>query len=371
MIPSTDLQSWNNRGARALKRSIEVVGCAALGFLLLAPLCLEAEAEATSPLIDRCLKAMDSIKSYDAFIRIEQYAYPYASDLTKLDNAPVRVLTEENRDVFAAGLGRRIERNVGDTNLFQVGVIDWKTAASSGKPLAKTLSFVLPGLTYHDYLDPRAKNVFLGDLLRDKRSRITSLEVALPDAELPGFEVENPLINGPVRLWLDPRHGGMPKKVECYERSNDQFALKEKMQVEEFLQISGDIFVPAKATLTSVVPRGPAKGRAYLGFSMVIDPKQSSWNAVKSDSLFRAESLPEMNHHDKGWKYYYPVAMLPGIKAAAKEAMTTSESTSLILIVVVISMPLVGLLAFMARRKFVQLRSPNGPEQTQRAVRKV
>ena len=77
------------------------------------------------------------------------------------------------------------------------------------------------------------------------------------------------------------------------------------MQVEQFIQIDKDIWVPAKAISYNVASSGEMK----------LDENRSSFNSITSGELFSGKSLPEVNREDDGWKQYLPPAELA--KAAA------------------------------------------------------
>lgn len=270
----------------------------------------------TSNEIDRCVAAIDSIKSYDVTFTIQHLSYPNYNNLTKPD-ASVIATTDTNRDVLTVGLGRRIERGVGNNETHTIGIIDWNTAITNGRPLAKALTFVLPGLTYYDYLNPPCGNFFLSDLLSDKHFNITPLELNASNSETAGFQIGSSASTGFIQMWPDPKHGYMPSKVEWYHEVKDgQISLLYRMEVKKFIQIDDGDWVPAKAILTSIMPTGTAKGREVTGFLMTVDTAHSSWNSINSPDLFLAKSLPTVNSKQDGWEYYYSPSLLSSIKAA-------------------------------------------------------
>jgi hypothetical protein len=282
----------------------------------------------TSNEIDRCMAAINSIKSYDVTFTIQHLSYPNYNNLTKPD-ASVVAITDTNRDVLAVGLGRRIERGVGNNKTHTIGVIDWNTAITNGRPLAKALTFVLPGLTYYDYVNPPSGNFFLSDLLSDKHFNIIPLEPNATNSEMAGFQVSSSASTGFIRVWPDPKHGYMPSKVEWYHEVKDgQISLLYRMEVEKFIQIDDGDWVPAKAILTSIMPTGTAKGREVTGFLMTVDTTHSSWNSINSSDLFLAKSLPTVNSKQDGWKFYYSPPLLSSIKAA--EAIRSPENFGLV-----------------------------------------
>ena len=277
-------------------------------------------AEGTNGPVERYVSAVSRIKSFDVTMRVYGLSFP---DMNKLEkpNFPAMASTNTVRDVFAPGLGRRVERYVGRAGgeVNQISVMEWDVAAGSGN-LSRALHCGLAGRDYLGYLNPTEDKFFLTDLLRDRGSTITPLDASLSPAELAGFEVKHPGLNGAIRFWLDSRHGWMLKKVEVYnvgERSGKK-RLSTLIQVDEFIQVEGDVWAPSKGSLNYIVHAGPAVGRAHYGCTIAIDAERSFWNTIKSKELFVAASLPAFNHEERGWKQYYPEAILQAIKRADK-----------------------------------------------------
>ena len=104
----------------------------------------------------------------------------------------------------------------------------------------------------------------------------------------------------------------MPGKIEGYRQDKGQLVLTDRMVVEKFIQLDNGSWVPAKATMNLI----DDNGRAWTGNSMELDAEHSSWNSIKSDELFLAKSLPEVNHELVGWKQYYSPALLAAEKGA-------------------------------------------------------
>jgi hypothetical protein len=278
-----------------------------------------------------CVGAISRVKSYDAQITVEMLIYSPSNTPGK--KAPPEVeFTMTNRDVFAVGFGRRVETFIGMESQHNVGVIDWKTAVDLEQKEVNSKPFLTakPGYTYHDYFNPEAgvnggeTGVFLADLLTDKKSEIHTLENIQAGERYPGFELNHPGLNGPIRIWVDSAHGQMPAKIEWFARRSGQTSLTTKLEVEKFIEVEKGTWVPGTATLTSFVPWGPAKGQAIFGFSMNVAAEHSRWNCIDSGQLFTAQSVPEMNHQEKGWRFHYPPAVL-----AAIEASDRSESHAL------------------------------------------
>jgi hypothetical protein len=311
--------------------------------------------------VERYLSAVSRIKSFDITMRVYGLGSP---------DSPRIVSTNTMRDVFAPGLGRRFERYVGKNGeeLSEIAVKEWDVAVGSGN-LSKALHCgLLPGRDYLGYLNPTVGNFFLTDLLRDRGSTIAPLDASLSPAELAGFEVEHPDLNGSVRFWLDSKHGWMLKKVEVYNVGNRSHLkrLTSRVDVDEFIQVEGDIWAPSNGSFSLIVPTGPEAGKAHYGCLIAINAEQSFWNTIKSKELFLAASLPAVNHEKRGWKQYYPEAVLKGIKRAddikAKMADRHRSRTSRpsrpsrknhFVVVGLLTLPLAGLVGVFVWRRWL------------------
>jgi|ERR1035437_5961212 hypothetical protein len=283
----------------------------------------QSGARAANEPIDRCVAAIGSIRSYDVTFRREVLDYIDLLDLKGTTNIPEVAFTQTNRDVFADGLGRRNEENIGTTN-HDVGVLDLRTARPD-------LAMCNIYRAYPFYINPvvDAANgrswsdcFFLTDLLTNKNSTFSPFETSPSDGKLVGFQVDNPpMLHGQyVRVWLDPEHDYMPQKVELYMRteshhtSDGPIALTKRMQVDEFKQVEATIWVPTKGSSVLIAPAGEYKGRVLDGSKMEVDLEHSSWNSIKSDELFLAKSLPEVNYKKDGWVYDYSPGRLENAK---------------------------------------------------------
>ncbi len=172
-------------------------------------------------------------------------------------------------------------------------------------------------MNYFDYFNPNCSGYFLADLLKKKESQIQTLK-PLQGTDFVGLEVTHPQLHGPIRFWLDPRHGYMPVVIERYARTNDgKFGLLYKSEVATFIELAG-VWTPEKAKLIAYIPGGPAEGRAYSAFSIEVDRERSSLNSIASTELFKSESLPAVNNVEFGWKKHLPVVLLEAAERQEK-----------------------------------------------------
>ena len=163
---------------------------------------------------------------------------------------------------------------------------------------------------------------FLTDLLTNQNSTFSLLKASPSDQKLVGFQVDNPpkLHGQYVRVWLDTAHGYMPKKMELYVRNESRhttdgpIGLTKRMQVDEFTEVEGNIWVPTKGNTVLIAPVGEYKGRVMDGSKMEVDLEHSSWNSIKSEELFIAKSLPKVNYKKDGWVYDYSPGRLENAK---------------------------------------------------------
>jgi hypothetical protein len=196
-----------------------------------------------------------------------------------------------------------------------IAVKEWRTAVKRGLPLSKAFMRSLPGFTYHDYLNPVISlgGFYLTQFLTDPNSTVKSINALPSEPKLIGFQAANPKVSGFIRLWLDPDHGCMPKQIEWYQESPDGKApLAERMEISQFIHIQNGDWVPTEATNLRFTP----KGSTSSGQKMQLDLNGSSWNSVKSDDLFLASSLPQVNLSEGGWACDYPPGLLRAIKSA-------------------------------------------------------
>lgn len=254
--------------------------------------------------IIRFQKAINDIKSFDATIVVKRFDY---SDDAK---SPRMLGIETNRDVFATGLGRRFERNCEDGPQ-GIGVIDWKTAKSTGLSLEAAFQITDPTLTYLNYINPSPNyGQYLTDILDRSKYDISPIEV-VTNSSLMGFQIENPQATYNIlRIWLDSNHGYMLKQMDwCIKSAKSEPELIDRLEVDHFISVSNTMWVPDQATINHYL-----RGHLWRGNSMQLDDALSSFNTISSDQLFIGKSLQRVNYEKRGWKWDYPSTVLSSLK---------------------------------------------------------
>jgi hypothetical protein len=88
------------------------------------------------------------------------------------------------------------------------------------------------------------------------------------------------------RLWLDPRHGLLPKRIERYENSMEHVYCR--TVINQFHEFEPGVWAPVDVTVTF---HHPAPGTPHYGdvnqvVHSVVDVSRSRWNEPLSDELF-------------------------------------------------------------------------------------
>ncbi len=298
--------------------------------------------------INACVKGIDSINSYDVKFTLSFLQPKHSSDLKKTDDATEVALITTNRDVFASGLGRRIEQSLGDKDSQDIGVIDWKTIKAKRGLISRAIRTSSPGLTYLDYLNPEDDSPFLTEWLRDPHSKISALEGPESKPGTVGFKVEHFRMHGQIRLWLDAEHGYMPSRIEfCVRNQQGVVSPVRRIRVEKFAQTDAGNWVPAVAINELIQSSGPAAGCAYAGEKMELDNQHCSWNKVKDDALFAASNLTNKNYSDNGWTHFDAPTLLQALQVANQMRVipsTDKKAIVRILYVILIMLPLATIL---------------------------
>lgn len=307
--------------------------------------------------VDRCIAAIENIKSFDVISKNYVLEYPDYANTNKPDNAPIICSVFTNRDVFAAGSGRRFEQFIGESGC-NMGVLDFRKA----QPGEATLNDYG---TYYSYINPvvdtangHALNcrLFLKDLLLDPNAAIRPLTERQADSSLIAFQIAAPKFEGRfLRVWLDVEHGYLPKRVEWYMRAESSIipsgpvALIERMEVDEFRKIEGTGWVPIRGTDVTIAPVGELQGRSMGGSGMEVDLVHSSWNSINSGDIFLPKSLPKVNYQKGAWKYDYSPAKLRIAKQIDEDEDPThnrGRSTALVYLILGSVSAFTGLLIF-------------------------
>ena len=138
-------------------------------------------------------QSIHKIRSFDVTISVSDWNIN-VSDYERGTNShsPKIMAVETNRDVFAIGFGRRVERNW-NGNPLGISVIDWKTAVSLHEPLADVL-LSASGADYLAYINPHMgqEGCFLTDALNTNSVVISALDTSPTDSKMIGFQLEFP-----------------------------------------------------------------------------------------------------------------------------------------------------------------------------------
>lgn len=271
--------------------------------------------------VDSYLAAIHSIQSFDMTYRRVDLDFP---DFDKLDKPDISSDLDDrstNREVFARGIGWRLEQGVGTADTI-ISIFNLRTSpASECKPGENYSDFLNPVIGTPDMNSEEGRR-FLADLLTDTHSQVSPLEVLSSNANLFGFQVNNPRLRGNyMRVWLDAEHGYLPAKAEWYLKTESShgmnpIGLTRSMEVDRFIQIASQMWAPMTGRLLTIMPVGKLKGRTIFGWRMELDSEHSSWNSITSDEPFLPKSVPELNYERKGWKYHYPPMLLAAMKEA-------------------------------------------------------
>jgi hypothetical protein len=314
---------FRNRSIQFVKIFERINARAALGVLVCAlstmTLALNAQTTARDS-IPLYLQSVKKIESFDATVSIVNWNIK-VSDYEQGTNSshPKKLGSEVDRDVFAVGLGRHLERNR-DGKPLATSVIDWKTATARKEPLSDVLSGA--GSAYLECIDPLLgqEGCFLTDALTSNNVVVSELGGS-PGSKILGLQLEFPkkqTFQNVFRIWFDSDHGYMVAKFERLTRSvpdeDHSLGLINLMQVEEFRQVDDGIWVPAKVRSYSVAGSD----------ELALDKDKSSFNSIKTGAPFSVASLPKVNHQEDGWSQYLPPATL--IRATTFERATRPAS---------------------------------------------
>jgi hypothetical protein len=195
------------------------------------------------------------------------------------------------------------------------------------------------------------------------------------------LRVDSPKLAGPVQLWIDPAHGFLPRRVETFRRmisksptqaadhartiARQTIQPRAIIQVDEFIEIAKEVWVPTKGTFTRVMNGADGKMMNMGSESIVVDVSRSSWNTIRSGELFAPASLPTVNHQENGWQQYYGAERLARVRhidemteKMRQEAQQALEPSKLLLVLVGINIVVIlSLAGLILRRRIVHRRS--------------
>ena len=258
------------------------------------------------------LNGIKRVQSYDVTYSFEVLSYTEAGI-----NAPEVDLTSTDRDVLGFGLGRRFETDVGN-NERSIAIKDWKTITSSFEPLFISLS--IKASTYLSFLNPsHFHRTFLTDILQDKRTVVKNDNTPNMEDKLLCFKVEgHPALQGQIiKIWLNSERNFALEKMSSYYVRNNRMVLIATTEINLYIQTENDLWMPVAATFiqystvsNNVIP--------VIGYRIMLDQNRSTFNTIKTDDLFRTNSLPVVNWTKGKWSCYYPPKALAGIKEADK-----------------------------------------------------
>ncbi|MBX7072144.1 MAG: hypothetical protein K1X71_03265 [Pirellulales bacterium] len=80
------------------------------------------------------------------------------------------------------------------------------------------------------------------------------------------------------RVWLDPHHGMLPRKVERYVLDSDAELLWSDAYVNKWHQLPSGAWAPIEVTTTNYNRKDPHKGRAVNVYVAKVDVARSKWN---------------------------------------------------------------------------------------------
>ncbi len=131
-------------------------------------------------------------------------------------------------------------------------------------------------------------------LIDDQQKNDGLVGILLPDSKRqswwPDFE---------YRVWLDRRHGLLPKKVETYRMQGMEMTLWSVMEVTRFSEPKPDLWVPTAMTYNAFeIGLGPYHGKSRYVVQAAVDVDRSRWAADFDDDLFLLPFPPDVQVGD-------------------------------------------------------------------------
>jgi hypothetical protein len=217
------------------------------------------------------------------------------------DEEPLKMVSVF-RQVFSRGGKQRVEEEESDSKAGPSArrktliVDDGKTVRilSSGQQgsIRKGGQFHLEGAkSYQTYLgDQVIVGMSLENLIRE-RPGTRLVEDPGKNSELVGILLPSgegqSVRDFEFRVWLDRRHGFLPKKVETYQKLGTEILLSHEMDVIRFAEPKPGVWAPTEMTYTAFKSgAGPYHGEAVNIFHAVVNVERSQWHVDLDDDLF-------------------------------------------------------------------------------------
>jgi len=102
---------------------------------------------------------------------------------------------------------------------------------------------------------------------------------AAPDADPDAMVLKH---DWGFRVWLDPKHGHLPNRIEAYQIVGEAGTEKEfptqSIAVDEFFEFHDSLWAPIRITATEYIFKGELIGDPNLEVTALVDTARSRWN---------------------------------------------------------------------------------------------
>jgi Leucine-rich repeat (LRR) protein len=126
-------------------------------------------------------------------------------------------------------------------------------------------------------------------------ARLLAEHEGLPGILLPASEFKD------FRVWFDPQHGFLPRRVEIWLQGRDDAEprLRSRMEVVRYHQPQPGVWVPVEMDFTNFNPEPGAPLEQPVSFAHVaVDVEKSQWNGPLDEALFVLHFPPGMEVTD-------------------------------------------------------------------------
>jgi hypothetical protein len=128
------------------------------------------------------------------------------------------------------------------------------------------------------------------DVFRDRRD----VRLVVDPSDRDAVGIEAPPQEGIRRIysthgytvWLDPKHGMLPSRIEIRRRTKDGENPWRRIVVNRFTAVRGGGWAPIEVAVTSLAGVGPIKGQPTQEAVTLVDMARSKWNEPVDESLF-------------------------------------------------------------------------------------